>query len=420
MALIGAICGDIVGSIYEWDNIKTKEFDLFQKGMNFTDDTVMTIAVADWAINGGQVEDYLVKYGKMYSLPKGGYGGRFRQWLFDDEERKPYGSYGNGSAMRVASIGWLYDTLEETLDMAKKSAECTHNHIEGIKGAQATAAAIFKLRQGASKEELKEYITNTFEYDLNRTVDEIRPKYKFDVSCQGTVPEAIICFLESTSFEDAIRNSISLGGDSDTLACICGAIAEAYYDIPFDIRKKVLDIIPQNFITIVECIETLYNNKKKQEEIVQLEENIKLCKVNYDKPIIPICVDFDGTIVMQEYPNIGEPNPHAIEIMKELTEKYNVGWILDTMRPSNLCKNAVQYIHEHGIQLFGIGENPTQKVWTDTNKAYGYFSIDDRNIGTPLICDGKHSPCVDWLKIKEIIIPILDEMVGKVRKDNKA
>lgn len=425
MALIGAICGDIVGSIYEWDNIKTKEFDLFQKGMNFTDDTVMTIAVADWAINGGQVEDYLVKYGKMYSLPKGGYGGRFRQWLFDDKERKPYDSYGNGSAMRVASIGWLYDTLEETLDMAKKSAECTHNHIEGIKGAQATAAAIFKLRQGTSKEELKEYITNTFEYNLNRTVDEIRPKYKFDVSCQGTVPEAIICFLESTSFEDAIRNAISLGGDSDTLACICGAIAEAYYEIPFNIRKNVLDIIPQNFITIVECVETLYNNKKVTSGttamLSSLQQEVKdLCEVRYDKPIIPICVDFDGTIVTHEYPKIGKANPHAIEIMKELTEEYNVGWILDTMRSNYVLQEAVDYLSKNGIKLYGIGENPTQKRWTNSTKAYAPFSIDDRNIGTPLLYKENTRPYVDWLKIKEIIKPILDGMVGKVRKDNKA
>lgn len=252
--MIGAILGDIVGSIYEWDNIKTKEFELFQKGMDFTDDTVMSVAVADWALNGGQVEDYLVKYGEMYPLPKGGYGGRFRQWLFDDEKHKPYNSYGNGSAMRVSSMGWLYDTLEETLDKAKQSAECTHNHIEGIKGAQAVASAIFMARKGSSKKEIKEYIENTFCYNLNRTCDEIRPKYKFDVSCQGSVPESIIAFLDSSSFEDAIRNAISLGGDSDTIACITGSIAEAFYGIDDDLVEKVKSYLPNDFIEVIDKV----------------------------------------------------------------------------------------------------------------------------------------------------------------------
>jgi ADP-ribosylglycohydrolase len=241
--MLGAIIGDIVGSIYEWHNIKTKKFPLFGQNCEFTDDTVMTIAVAEGLMNGGAPEDYIKamkRLGRMY--PNAGYGGHFRSWLFTDG-RIPYNSWGNGSAMRVSPVGWFFDTIKMTENAAEVSAAVTHNHPEGIKGAQATAAAIFLARNKKPKEEIKSYIENKYGYNLSGTLDEIRPEYLFNESCQGTVPEAIIAFLESEDFEDAIRNAISLGGDSDTLAAITGSIAEAAYGIPDEIRMKAISLL---------------------------------------------------------------------------------------------------------------------------------------------------------------------------------
>lgn len=236
--MIGAIIGDIAGSIYEWNNIKTKEFPFFQDKCFFTDDTVMTVTVAEGLMNGGEKDDFIdamKKYGRMY--PGAGYGGRFGSWLFS-EDRKPYHSWGNGSAMRTAAVGWWCDSLEETRRMAALAAGVTHDHPEGIKGAESTAAAIFLARTGHGKAEIRNYVEREFGYDLSRTLDEIRPGYRFNESCQDTVPQAIVAFLESTDFEDAIRNAISLGGDSDTLAAITGSIAEAAYGVPQELKDK--------------------------------------------------------------------------------------------------------------------------------------------------------------------------------------
>lgn len=234
--MLGAIVGDIVGSIYEFNNHRSKDFPLFGVDCKFTDDTVLTIAVADCLMNNGNYTEYIKNYARKYTGR--GYGGRFRQWI-SSESMEPYNSWGNGSAMRVSAVGFAYNDLEAVMNEAKRSAEVTHNHPEGIKGAQATAVAIFMARKGQSKEDIKTAIAQSFDYDLNRTVDEIRPTYVFNESCQETVPEAIIAFLESKDFEDAIRNAISLGGDSDTLACITGGIAEAFYGgVPTDIAKK--------------------------------------------------------------------------------------------------------------------------------------------------------------------------------------
>ena len=264
--MLGAIIGDIVGSIYEFDNIKTKNFNLFTNEMFFTDDTVMTIAIADAIINGAKPENFILsmkKWGGDY-IDKS-YGHSFRRWLkYDNSE--PYNSWGNGSAMRVSPCGWiakLSEPFEEGLklteDLAKKSAEVTHNHPEGIKGAQATAAAIFFMRHGKSKNaieeyknKLKDYIQNKYKYDLNFTLNEIRPSYAFNESCQKTVPQAIVSFLESENFEDAIRNAISIGGDSDTLGAITGSIAEAAYGIPEDIKEKAISYLDNK-------IKELYN-----------------------------------------------------------------------------------------------------------------------------------------------------------------
>ena len=248
--MYGAILGDIIGSPYEFDRgDKTKEFPLFSKRSVFTDDSVMTVAVAEALLDSAGKSDEEIKnaiaasmrsWGKRY--PNAGYGARFIRWLFN-EQMGPYNSYGNGSAMRVSSAGWLYDTIEETRRTARLTAEVTHGHPEGIIGAEATASAIFMSRNGASKEEIKDYIVRDFGYDLSRSCDEIRPGYHHVESCQESVPEAVTAFLEGESFEDAVRNAVSLGGDTDTLACIAGSIAEAFYGIPAALKTECLSRI---------------------------------------------------------------------------------------------------------------------------------------------------------------------------------
>lgn len=251
--MIGAILGDIVGSVYEFDNIKTKIFPLFSRDSSYTDDSIMTIAVADWLLHGGDLIKVMQHYGNKYPCPMGGYGGRFSSWL-REKNPQPYNSWGNGAAMRVSAVGWYLDTLERTLEVAEETAVVTHNHPEGIKGAQATAVAVFLARNGASKEEIRNFVENSFKYDLHRTCDDIRPAYTFDESCQGTVPEAIVAFLDSTDFEDSIRLAVSLGGDSDTLACITGGIAEAFYKdgIPADMVKKVRSLLDADLWKVIE------------------------------------------------------------------------------------------------------------------------------------------------------------------------
>ncbi len=235
--MLGAIAGDVIGSVYEHHNVLSKEFVLFSPDAFFTDDTVLTVALADTILNGTPYLDNLILYYNRYS--GAGFGGYFVRWV-NSGESHPYYSFGNGSAMRVSPVGFAYNDLETVLREAEKSAEVTHNHPEGIKGAQATAAAIWHARKGHEKMKIKSYIESTFGYDLSRRLDDIRPEYKYNETCQGSVPEAIIAFLESTDFEDAIRNAISIGGDSDTLACITGGIAEAFYGgVPHNIMDFV-------------------------------------------------------------------------------------------------------------------------------------------------------------------------------------
>ena len=271
---LGAIIGDTVGSVYEFDNTKDVRFKYFTSESNYTDDSIMTIAVADWLVSTDRsqsaLEEKLVSWAKQFPCPMGGYGGGFYRWLFapqllgdftEDEEmtyahsteRHPYNSYGNGSAMRASACGWVAKSLEEALDLGKRSAEITHNHPEGIKGAQAVAAAIFMARQGGTKEAIRDYIETQFGYDLHHTCDEIRPKYNWEGSCQGTVPPAIIAFLDSTDFTSAIRLAVSLGGDSDTLACITGGIAQAFYDeIPDPTMVEMRKRLPTEFWEVMD------------------------------------------------------------------------------------------------------------------------------------------------------------------------
>lgn len=239
--MIGAIAGDIIGSIYEWHNIKSKDFPLFSADCFFTDDTVLTVALADSILTGMSYQDNLRLY--YHAYPGRGYGSSFCRWA-ESISAGPYNSWGNGAAMRISPVGFAYDDIELVMKKAEEFTAITHNHPEGIKGGQSTAAAIFLARTGHTKEEIKEFIQNTFGYDLSRHVDEIRPTYKFSESSQETVPQAIRAFLDSTNFEDAIRTAISLGGDSDTLACITGGIAQAFYGgVSAEMKKKVYEIL---------------------------------------------------------------------------------------------------------------------------------------------------------------------------------
>jgi ADP-ribosylglycohydrolase len=254
--MLGAIAGDIIGSVYEAAPTKQTDFPLFQPASTFTDDTVLTVAVADCLLNNKDYTLSLQTWGRRY--PDAGYGGNFINWIFDKNPR-PYNSWGNGSAMRVSPIAWAFDTLEQVQQEAKKSAEVTHNHPEGMKGAQAVATAIFLARQGSDKAAIKAYIEAHYAYDLSRKIEEIRPDYRFDVSCQGSVPEAIIAFLESENFEESIRLAISLGGDSDTQACIAGSIAEAFYGlVPAEIADEVVKRLPKDLRLVTEKFKQTY------------------------------------------------------------------------------------------------------------------------------------------------------------------
>ena len=280
--MLGAIVGDTVGSIYEYNNTKDYHFEMITDRSGYTDDSIMTMAVAYWLLKDPKhryesLEETMVLFAKNCACPNGGYGEMFYIWLFMpwslkeicpkayDEDffpkynspdgRVPYNSWGNGSAMRVSAVGWFFETLEETERVAKISAEITHNHPEGIKGAQATAAAIWMARNGKSKADIKEYIETKYEYDLDRTWEYLNQRYGWKSSCQETVPEAIIAFLESSSFEDAIRKAVSMGGDSDTLACITGGIAEAFYgEIPEEMILETKRVFPQIFHKILDAM----------------------------------------------------------------------------------------------------------------------------------------------------------------------
>ena len=272
--MLGAIIGDTVGSHYEFNNTKDYNFEMFARPSSYTDDSVMTMAVAHWLLSDSQLsyqglEDAMVEYGEKFPCPMGDYGGLFYQWLFAPEGewrdcgtpymsltgRRPYGSWGNGSAMRVSAVGWFFDSLEKTLEVAGMSAAITHNHPEGIKGAEATAAAIYLARTGKTKEEIRGYISSQFGYDLSKSWEYWHPIYRWESSCQGTVPQAIIAFLDSDSFEDAIRKAVSMGGDSDTLACITGGIAEAYYkEIPAYMVERTTEQFPEVFNKILSAL----------------------------------------------------------------------------------------------------------------------------------------------------------------------
>lgn len=278
--MYGAILGDMIGAPYEFDRgSKTKDFPLFVEQSQFTDDTVMTIAVAEALMDAHdgtmpEIKDLLVRSMKKWEhkCPTAGYGGRFCGWL-KSTNPQPYGSYGNGSAMRVSSVGWLYDTLGMTRRIARWTAEVTHNHPEGIKGAEAIACAIFLARNGSSKDSIKTYIIQEFGYDLSRTCDEIRPSYHHNESCQKTVPEAITAFLEGNSFEDVIRTAVSLGGDCDTLTCIAGSIAEAFYGVPILYEAECKARLPEDMLAVLDRFDRARGRSTEYHDSITLARN---------------------------------------------------------------------------------------------------------------------------------------------------
>lgn len=297
--MYGAILGDIIGSPFEFDRgDKTKDFKLFSRRSHFTDDSVMTLAVCEALLKVGQdatvkeIEDTVISsmqsWGRRY--PHEGYGGYFRRWL-TARHPEPYNSFGNGSAMRVSAAGWLYDSLEKTRVVAKATANVTHNHPEGIKGAEATASAIFMARNGSSKEEIKKYIENEFHYDLNRTLDEIRPSSHMDETCQKTVPEAIIAFLEARDFEDAIRNAVSLGGDTDTLGAITGSIAEAYFGISETLISECRNRINKDMRDVVDAFYSLVREDDSPNTNQMIEKAINQYYVHNDKEGMILFID---------------------------------------------------------------------------------------------------------------------------------
>jgi ADP-ribosylglycohydrolase len=248
--MLGAIVGDVIGSVHEHAGTKTKEFDLFIPWCTFTDDTVLTVAVADWILSGRSLVESLSSYTREF--PGRLYGAMFQEWI-DSKDRIPYNSFGNGSAMRVSPVGFAFETLEDVLEWSERSAAVTHNHPEGVRGAQATAAAIYYARLGRTKEQIQSALSDRFGYNLHQRLDQIRPTYGFDVTCQGTVPQALVAFFESTSFEDAIRNAISLGGDADTLACITGGVTEAYYGgVPKELADPVRALLDRRLLAVVD------------------------------------------------------------------------------------------------------------------------------------------------------------------------
>lgn len=349
--MYGAILGDIIGSPFEFDRgDKTKDFKLFSRRSHFTDDSVMTLAVCEALLKVGQdvtvkeIEDAVISsmqsWGRRY--PHAGYGGYFRRWL-TARHPEPYNSYGNGSAMRVSAAGWLYDSLEKTRTVAKATANVTHNHPEGIKGAEATASAIFMARNGSSKEEIKKYIENEFHYDLNRTLNEIRPGYHMDETCQKTVPEAIIAFLEAKDFEDAIRNAVSLGGDTDTLGAITGSIAEAYYGIPewliTECRKRInkdMRIVLDDFNDVLSNQNDFPNSNKMIEDAIDqyYVQNNKDGMLVFMKTLL-ISIEQGGELVVPYITTssiLSEEQLNSISIGDTFTLDHDVKLKLETVK----------------------------------------------------------------------------------------
>ena len=356
--MLGAIAGDIIGSVYEFQNTKSMDFDLFTPWSSFTDDSVMTLAVAKWLLEDDKhTKQHLVKcmqeLGRSY--PKAGYGGNFDWWLRQEDPR-PYNSWGNGAGMRVSPVGLYAKSLEETLYLAEITASVSHNHPEGIKGAKAIAASVFLCKTGKSKKEIKDYLKATFSYNLERTISEIRPNYSFDVSCQGSVPEAIIAFLEGNSFEEVIRLAISIGGDSDTIGCMAGAIASCMYPISEDIAKKCDDILTDDLRMIKDrFVDSLAQTKHKPDIVWDM--------MNEDNPIISQSAKF----VSEKPENRNDP----YELKRFLrAQDYESGGYADALREIRNGRKRKHWIWYIFPQINGLGHS-------DYSEYYGIKSVEE-------------------------------------------
>lgn len=285
--MIGAITGDIVGSIYEFDNIKSKQFTLFGSDVEYTDDSVLTLATAQWLLKGGTPAQYYLEFAQHYPVPMGDYGSGFKKWLSRSKKAgspaPAYNSCGNGSAMRISPVGWAFDDEAQVLEAARTSAECTHSHPEGVKGAQAVALAILLARKGMAAADIRSRIAREFGYDLSASVEEIRPDYDWGGLCQDTVPQALTAAFEARDFEDAIRNAISLGGDSDTLACITGGVAEALFGIPRTIQQQAMNYLPDYLKQVVTEFESRFGSRIIENSAVGRRSNISHNIVSGDK-----------------------------------------------------------------------------------------------------------------------------------------
>ncbi len=400
--MYGAILGDIIGSPYEFDRgDKTKDFPLFSKTSRFTDDTVMTIAVAEALLNAkgqsdGQIKAELVrcmrKWGAEY--PYAGYGKSFSKWL-KSSDPKPYRSYGNGSAMRVSAAGWLYDTIEKTRRIARLTAEVTHNHPEGIKGAESVAAAIFLARTDHTKEEIKEYIIKEFHYDLSRTCDEIRPAYRHDETCQKTVPEAITSFLEGENFEDVIKTAVSLGGDCDTLACIAGSIAEAFYGVSVALEAECKARIPKDMRDILERFDaargrTMNNDDDSLNENAEIESAISDFNADNSKDnfinvleAIRLRMHDDGQFLvpcLTPQAAIGMFDLDNIKVGDTVTSKEELHFRLETLRTDDGKTWLAAFTSQEELSK-GNYDHPLTSITTDIREFLKYcFEISEEGV----------------------------------------
>ena len=392
--MYGAIFGDIIGSPYEFDmGGKTKDFELFSEQSFFTDDTVMTIAVGEALMEAGRnasVEDIekkvaasMQRWGHKY--PDAGYGGRFYHWLRLGEQAKAYGSYGNGSAMRVSAAGWIYDTVDRTREVAAATARVTHNHPEGIKGAEAVASVIFMARNQMTKEEIKRYVVSEFGYDLNRTLEEIRPGYHHVEDCMHTVPEAILAFLEGKSYEDVVRNAVSLGGDADTLAAIAGSMAEAYYGVPVGLVMRGESYLNSEIIRVLERFDKMlgrdplvesdpHDDNRRIKKAVEAfyeqgnEENFQLLRDTLVQRMLE-----DGQALAPVRDENEEKDPKKRLVIDVVREDSGREWIplftdrdeLGRGKQKGLCVNrSIQEILSYGLydaKISGVVINPFGK-----------------------------------------------------------
>ena len=364
--MLGAVCGDIIGSVFEFDNYKAKDFKLFSVNSKFTDDTILTAAIADSLLNNGTYLSNVRKYFQLY--PNAGFSRTFSQWANSNQETG-YGSFGNGSAMRASPIGWAFESLEEVLEEAEATAKITHNHPEGIKGAKVVAGAIFIARNGGSKSEIQQF-AETSGYDTNFCLDDIRDAYKFDATCQGSVPQALVAFLESINFEDAIRNAVSIGGDSDTLACIAGGIAEAYYKfIPDNIKNPCLEILDERMRKICNSFSEEFLNVQKY--------------IFTDVPLL----SFDRcSIIGQATLSHWEENRHHYISVDEGI--YLLGQTFDGWSAKVALDQARESFEKEGL-LIAVGGSLVYSVYSsmchDMSQGYVGYNYKNRSIGDKTI-----------------------------------